>query len=282
VLAGGLDVLQKMSRWDLDPECLVSLRRIPELAYVRIERVEGQAVQSLVLGPMATLRDLERSEAVRSTLPMLFEVAHQIASVQVKTMGTVIGNLCVATPASDIAPALYALGAHLEITNEDSARWVPIEQFFIPVCQSILTPAEIVTKVAVPLPVPGSAASFRKLAHTKACIAKVNAAVSITLSDGACTNARIALGAVGPTVLRATRGEEVLRGAQLSRKVIAEAAERAAMHATPIDDLRSTAEYRQEMCKVLVRRALAEAAARASTSVGGGAKPAPEGEGARS
>lgn len=261
VLAGGLDLISRMTRWQVDPPCLVSLQRISGLDFLEVGD-HGQ----LRIGPMTTLRALELSGIVRDKWLLLQETAHQIASVQVKTMGTLIGNLCVATPASDMAPALYVLGAELQLTGPEGVTSVPIEDFFVPVCQSVLTPQQIVTEVSVP-PLPAHAGTaFRKLAHTKACIAKVNAAVLVTIEDGVCSEARIALGAVAPTVVRARQAELALRGRAITRELAAEAAELAAAEATPISDLRATAEYRKHMVAVLTRRAIMAAADRAAAA----------------
>ncbi len=261
VLAGGLDLISRMTRWQVDPPCLVSLQRISGLDFLEVGD-HGQ----LRIGPMTTLRALELSGIVRDKWLLLQETAHQIASVQVKTMGTLIGNLCVATPASDMAPALYVLGAELQLTGPEGVTSVPIADFFVPVCQSVLTPQQIVTEVSVP-PLPAHAGTaFRKLAHTKACIAKVNAAVLVTIEDGVCSEARIALGAVAPTVVRARQAELALRGRAITRELAAEAAELAAAEAAPISDLRATAEYRKHMVAVLTRRAIMAAADRAAAA----------------
>ncbi len=259
VLAGGLDLIQKMRRWQIkQPACLVSIRRIPGLNYIR-----GGNGRGLRIGPMTSIRALELSPEVKEGFPVLWEAAHQIASIQVKTMGTVIGNLCVATPASDIAPVLYILGAKLRIAGPDGKKTVAIEDFFIPVCQNILEPDQFVTELTVPAIPAGSGAAFMKLAHTKACIARVNAAAMVTMADGVCKQARIALGAVAPTVIRASKTEKLLRGKKLDKALIAEAGELAAKESKPISDLRGSAWYRKEMVAVLVRRALELAAERA-------------------
>lgn len=256
VLAGGIDLIQKMRRWQIkQPKCLVSIQRIPSLNYIR--RGNGRGLR---IGPMTTLRAIELSPLVKEGWPLLYVAAHQIASVQVKNMGTVIGNLCVATPASDIVPALYVLGAKLVITGSGAKKTVPIEDFFIPVCQNILEPNQIVTELTVPAMPAGSGTAFLKLAHTKACIAKVNAAVMVTMADGICKEARIALGAVAPTVIRARKAEKLLKGEKLEKGLIARAADIAAEESKPISDLRGNAWYRREMVAVLVRRAIEMAA----------------------
>ena len=259
VLAGGIDLLAKMRRWQMKPECLVSIRRIPGLDYI-----ESNGGSRLSIGALTTLRPIELSPAIQKDWAILYEATHQIASIQVKTMGTVVGNLCVATPASDLAPALFVLGAELKIVGPTSEKTIPIENFYIGVDQTILEPNQVVTEIVIPGIPAGAGGAFLKLEKTKADIAKVNVAATVTVAnDGTCKEARIALGAVAPCVIRATRAEGILKGEKLDQKTTARAAEAAADEATPITDLRSTAEYRREMVAVLVRRAIEKASERA-------------------
>lgn len=262
VLAGGIDLIAKMRRWQLAPECLVSIRRIP-----RLGRLEVNDAGGLEIGSLVSLRTLELSPLVREGWPVLHEAVRQIASVQVKTMGTVIGNLCVATPASDVAVALYVLDARLTVIGPERERTLPIDEFFLPVATSVLGTDEIVTGVTVPHLAPGTGAAFLKLAHTKACIAKVNVATLLSPEAGLSSKVRIALGAVGPTVIRARQAEAVLAGRAASPELIAQAAETAAQESEPQDDLRASAGYRRRMVEVLVGRALTEAARSAGMEV---------------
>jgi CO/xanthine dehydrogenase FAD-binding subunit len=263
VLAGGLDLVAKMTRWEIEPSCVVSLGRISGLDFLEV-RGDGH----LRIGPMTTLRSVELSPLVLGGWPLLHEAVGQIASVQVKTMGTLIGNLCVATPASDIAPALCALDAAVHLSGADGPRTVAIHDFFIPDCCSILAPDQIVTEVTVPPLRPGTGAAFKKLAHTKACIAKVNAAVLVERDGDGCGQVRIALGAVASTVVRARAAEDFLKGKAVTADLVAGAAALAIEAAAPISDLRSTAGYRRDMVAVLTRRALTEAWERAGDSAG--------------
>lgn len=259
VLAGGLDLVGKMRRWQIDPEFVVSIRRIPGLDYIK-----GNGKRGVRIGALTPIRSLEQSPAIKQGYAPLYEAARLFASVQVKTMGTVAGNICVATPASDIAPALYVLGAKLKIVGAGSEKTVPIEDFYAGVGCTILQPDEIVTEILLPAVPAGASGWFMKLEKTKADIAKVNVAVMVVVADGICKKARIALGAVAPTVIRAEKAEEILKGKKLEQKTIREAAEAAAEEAKPISDLRSTAEYRREMVSVLVRRAIGQAYKRAT------------------
>jgi CO/xanthine dehydrogenase FAD-binding subunit len=163
-----------------------------------------------------------------------------------------------------VAPALYALGASVTIAGKGSTREIPIEEFFVDVGKTALGPHEVVTEVRVPRVPEGSAGAFFKLSKTAEDIAKVNAAVLVTLSEGRCAAAKIALGSVASTPLRAVEAEKLIAGGDLGAGAIAKAADAAAEAATAISDVRSTAKYRKEMVRVLVRDGLAKAAARAA------------------
>jgi carbon-monoxide dehydrogenase medium subunit len=257
VLAGGVDLVARMRRRQVQPQYVVSILRIPRLDYIRSDK------KGLRFGALTTIRSIELSPIVKKDYAVLYEAASQIVSVQVKTMGTAVGNLCVATPASDIAAALYALGARLRIAGPVSERVIPIEDFFVGVNQTVLKLGEIVTEVIVPSPAPQTGGAFFKLVRTASDIAKVNVAVSLTVRGNTCSDARIALGSVAPTVFRTTRAEKALNGQRLEPKVVEKAAQLAAQEAKPITDLRSTVDYRREMVRVLVRRAVEKAMTRA-------------------
>ena len=257
VLAGGVDLVARMRRRQVQPQYVLSILSIPGLDYIQSDKA------GLRFGALTTIRSIELSPIVEKDYAVLYEAASQIASVQVKTMGTAVGNLCVATPASDIASALYALGARLRIVGPASERIIPIENFFVGVNQTVLEPSEIVTEVILPSPAPQTGGAFFKLVRTASDIAKVNVAVSLTVTDNTCRDAKIALGSVAPTVFRATQAEEALKDSTLEPKVVEEAVQLAAQEAKPITDLRSTVEYREEMVRVLVRRAIGRALTRA-------------------
>ncbi len=257
-LAGGVDLVLKMRLRQVLPEKVVSLQRIPGLDHVRRDD------SGLRFGALASLRQVESDPETREEWSLLSEAIGSIVSVQTKVMGTAVGNLCVGTPASDVAPALFALGARVVITGTGPQREVPIEEFFVGPGQTAVKPHEIVTEVLLPLPAPGSGGAFGKLSKTSEDIAKVNAAVLVQMADGVCTDARIALGAVAPTPVRAGEAELLLLGSQMDAETIAGAAEAAMQAATPISDVRSTAEYRREMVRVLVKDALERAVQRAS------------------
>lgn len=258
VMAGGVDLVLKMRLRQLQPEYVVSLQKIPGLDYIKGDREIG-----LRFGALSTLRSIELSPIVQKNWALLYEAVHQIASVPVKTMSTAVGNLCVATPASDIAPALIVLGAQAKIAGTAFEKVIPIEDLFVAVGETILEPHEIVTEIIVPSLPARKGSAFMKLAKTMDDIAKVNVAVTLTVANDTCKEARIALGSVAPTPIRVTQAEEILKEQKLDEKTIIGAAEAAAEAVKTITDVRSTAAYRKEMVKVLVKDALEKAAARA-------------------
>ncbi len=262
VLAGGVDLVLKMRLRQITPEKVVSLQRVPGLDFV-----ESNAL-GLRFGALATLRQIEQSQVVQEGWLLLFDAMSSIVSVQTKVMGTAVGNLCVGTPASDVAPALLAMGARLKIVGTGASREVPIEDFFVDVSKTVVGPHEIVTEVLVPRPSAGSGGAFMKLSKTAEDIAKVNAAVVVTLAERTCLDVKIALGSVAPTPIRASQAEALLKNKEMGPQAIAEAAEAAGETSQPISDVRSTAEYRREMVRVLVRDALNRAVDSALT--GGG------------
>jgi len=279
-LAGGVDLVLKMRLRQVVPGTIVSLQRIPGLAFVQ---EDGSGLR---FGALATLRQIEQEPAVRDGWPLLAEAIGCISSVQTKVMGTAVGNLCVGTPASDVAPALCALGARLSLAGPEgtgAAREIPVEEFFIDAGRTAVAPHEIVTEVFIPRQQTGTASAFLKLSKTAEDIAKVNVAVAVTITQSTCLKATIALGSVGPIPLRATVAEEALKDRVLDSVALADAAELAAGMAGPITDVRSSAGYRKAMVRVLVRDALEKAVARALGPAAGqvpaDGRPAPSARG---
>ena len=255
-VAGGTDLVverDRALRW------LVDLTRLP-LGYVRRSR-GGWAI-----GATTRMADIEHSKALLGFADgILSEAAGTCGSQQIRNMATIGGNLANASPACDTAPPLLALDASVVVAGKGGRRTVPLATFFRGVKRTALN-GGLLVEIAIPAP-PRAATvawSFQKLGRLKSDIALVNAAVGVALDKGGrCTWARIALGAVAPTPIRARRAEALLVGRVLDRAAVEAAAERAAAEAKPVTDVRATAEYRTAMCKVLVARALEECAKRA-------------------
>ena len=258
ILAGGVDLIPRLRTGAISADYIINIQNIPELNYIKCDGADG-----LEFGAMATLHALELSLELRRGYPTLYDAIHNITSVQSKCMGTAAGNLCVATPSSDVATALMALNGVLIIAGRSGARRERIADFYTGYRRTTLKRGELVIGVFVPKPAIGEMSTFLNLVRTHADCAKVAVAVSVLTDNGACKEARIALGAVAPTVYRADAAEKMLSGRELNSEGIAAAAEAAAASTAPITDLRSTADYRREMTKVLVGRALTKVAAKA-------------------
>jgi carbon-monoxide dehydrogenase medium subunit len=159
------------------------------------------------------------------------------------------------------------LGAKLEATSSGSVRTIAIDNLCTGVGTTVLEPFEMVTEILVPVPPPQTGSAFLKLVRTAADIAKVNVAVTLTIENDSIKEAKIALGSVAPTLVRAIKAEAALIGNKFGKEVIEAAADAAAEEITPITDIRSTAEYRKRTTSVLVGRAIQKAAERAMASI---------------
>jgi CO/xanthine dehydrogenase FAD-binding subunit len=256
VLAGGTDLLVLMKLGKVQPQHLVYISKIPELRFLTED-------EGLRLGPLISYRDLEKSPVVREKFTALFEAARSVTSVQIRNMGTLGGNLCHASPAADSTPALLVLAARIKIAGSAGVRILPLENFFIGPGKTDLKPGELLAEIEVPDPGPASGSAFLKLTRVAADLAKVNAAAFIQKEKEICRECRIASGAVAPTPVRLKQAEAVLRGNRFEEGLCRLAGEKAAEEIQPVTDIRSTAWYRREVIKVLVRDVLQEAWARA-------------------
>ena len=257
LLAGGTDLVLMMTDRVVAPEHVVDIRNVPELT-----RFEWGGDGGLSFGAATTFRKLETDAQVRDRLPGLAESASEVGSWQIRNLGTVGGNLCTASPSAEIAPILYALDAQAEIAGPKGRRTVPITQFHTGVRRTVLEPDELLVGLTIPATQGKSGSHYIKLKEReKMDIAFVGVASAVELEggDGVVKSARIALGAVAPTPLRATEAEAKLKGQRLTDDLLAEAGRLAAQAAKPISDVRASAEYRREMVDVLTRRTLSHA-----------------------
>lgn len=256
VLAGGIDLVPRMRTGAIQIDHIVNIQNINELITTDFDSQTG-----LRFGAMVTLHDLETSRTLQEHYRVLYEAIHQITSVQTKCMGTAVGNLCVATSGSDVATVLMALDAELDIVGVNGPRKERLADFYTGYHRTSLGRGEMVAGVFVPAPAKGSGAAFMNLVRTHCDCAKVIVSVAVDTEGDRCVQARIGLGAVAPTVIRATAAESYLAGEKIQSSLIAKVAETAAEEASPITDLRSSEAYRRQMVKVLVSRALDKACA---------------------
>lgn len=251
VIAGGTDLLLELERGVRWASVLIDISRTPGLDGIALE---GNEVR---LGPLVTHNRLVASPVVVDRLFPLAQAAWSVGAPAIRNRGTLGGNLITASPANDTIAPLMALGATLVLRSLRGERRVPIHEFYRGVRQVDMAPDEMLVEVQVPAMAPGERGVFLKLGLRRAlAISVVNVAAVVRLEDGIVTRARIALGSVAPTVIRAREAEGVLVGSPLSPEQVEEAANLAARAAVPIDDIRAGAEYRREMVRTLVRRAL--------------------------
>ncbi len=262
-MAGGTDLLVGIRRGLARPTVIVSLARIKRLDRVRYKRDSG-----LLIGATARLADVARNRSVRRHYPSLAQAIGGMATVQVRNMGTVAGNICNASPCADTVPMLMALDARVETTGPDGERSISLRELFEGPGETVLSRGEIVTSVIVPPPPEGSGTSYQRLApRGKVDVGTASVAVLVVMKDGLCVEARVFLGAVAPVVMRASEAEAVLEGSRLQpldRQVVRMAAERAAEQSQPISDVRAGAKYRRMLVAVATSRAVEKAAQSAS------------------
>jgi CO/xanthine dehydrogenase FAD-binding subunit len=261
-LAGGTNVIVELRDGHNSPKLLMDVSKLRELRGIRRDngRVvpNDRVVPNVVIGGGTTIAELLNHPLIAEHGLPLKQAAAKLGNPLVRNRATVAGNLVNASPAADTAPPLLALGAEVELASKNGTRRVPLDEFMVGVNKTLLQPDELMVAIRWPAPSTRSAAGFYKIGLRKAdACSVINAAAMIVWDEnGRCQQARIALGAVAPTSIRAREAEAALIGQPLKADVIDEAARLAAQAAQPIDDIRGTAAYRRRVAKVIVRRLL--------------------------
>ncbi|HEV2389252.1 MAG TPA: xanthine dehydrogenase family protein subunit M [Nitrososphaerales archaeon] len=257
VLAGGQSLVPLMKLRLVSPANLVDLGRIRGLSYIK----EGKG--HLLIGAMTTHNDVASSPSLMKKCAMLSETARQIGDNQVRNRGTIGGTISHADPAGDIPAAVLALDAELKVAGPRRTRVIIAKDFFEDILTTSLRRDEILIEVKVPVLPPRSGGAYLKLGRGASDLATVGVAAVITLDQaGACKDARLGLAGVGSTPIRATKAEDALKGKTLSDDLLAKAGDRASEMSNPSSDIRGSAEYKREMVKVYVRRAIRQSLAR--------------------
>jgi CO/xanthine dehydrogenase FAD-binding subunit len=256
--AGGTDMVLRWKRHKVDVDYCIDLTYLKDLDYIKV------AEDGIRIGAMTSLLTLEKSAHQHSLLKVLSDVTKLMCTPQTRSIATVGGNLCNASPAADLSAPLVALNSQVAITRVDGESLVSLDDFFLGVNHTVATEGGLVTEVIIPLPAGNRVgASYRRIDRTVVDIALVNSGVSVTVdANDEITATGIAMGAVAPVVIRSSAGEQLLVGESiqsLSARKIEQAADRASQDAKPIDDVRASAAYRQAMVKVMARRALEDA-----------------------
>jgi CO/xanthine dehydrogenase FAD-binding subunit len=257
IIAGGTDLLARMKKGLSLPEVLINVECVDELHYIKYSAKSG-----LLIGAATSLAAVEKSDLVKARFPVLAQAVGSMASPFLRNRATIGGNLCNAAPSADTAPALMVLGAKIKIAGMDYEKIVSVEKFFTGPGQTVLKSGQVITEIQVPDPPARSAAVYLKQKRRNgADLAVVGVAVLVTLEkDGdSIKDVHIALGAVAPTPIRAKKAEHLLQGQKLTDQILIDAGQTASDESSPIDDARSSADYRKKLVAVLVRRAVAQA-----------------------
>ncbi len=252
LIAGGTDLLVEFDRGARAPCPLIDISRLPGLA-----DITHDANGWIHIGPLVTHNDVAASELCVARAFPLAQACREVGAPQIRNRATLAGNLVTASPANDTITPLIALGAVLTLRSARGERQVPLDAFYTGVRKTVLAADEMLTDIAFPALDDAARGAYLKLGLRRVqAISVVNCAVIVTADAvGRVTDARITLGAVAPTILRAREAERALAGKTLN-EAMHEAARLAEAAATPISDVRAGAAYRKRMAGALVLRAL--------------------------
>lgn len=248
-LSGGTNVLIDIRSQKLSPDVVVGLGNIAGMRAISVG--DGR----VTLGGGTTVSDLLAAPEIADKAPALRDAALVFAGQMVRNAATVAGNIACGSPAADLVPPLLSLDAEVELTSTNGSRRVALADFYTGYKSDQREANELITAISWPEPAAGTFGSFYKLARRHGdAITVTGVAVSIAVHDGRCTKARIALGSVAPSPMRARKAEALLEGLALTPDRIAAAASVAAAECSPIDDVRASGDYRRQMVGVLVSR----------------------------
>ena len=253
LMAGGTDLINFIKDGVIKPEVLIDLKSVQGM-----DQLEFDPEQGLTIGALTKLIDVERSEVVKKEYPALAEAVHLIASTQIRSKGTLVGNVCNASPSADSVPPLFVLGAELTVQGPEGVRTIPIGEFYQGFKKLALKPGEIVTAVRIPPMKANERAAYKAHTVRKAMdLAIVGVAAKLTVdAEGVCQDAKIALGAVAVSCVRAPHAESVLIGRKITPEIAEIAGQEAMKDCSPISDVRASAEYRHDMVRVFTKRAV--------------------------
>jgi carbon-monoxide dehydrogenase medium subunit len=265
VLAGGTDLLVQIKEHvkGMAPDFVVSVKNIKELKAVKFSAKDGATI-----GAGVTIAEALAAKGIREKFSALAQGAEIIGSLQIQNTATIGGNICNAAPSADSVPALIAYGATATIAGPRKTRTVALEDFFVGPGKTVLAPDELLVAINIPTPPAHSGCDYvRHTPRAQMDIAMVGVASYVVLDkEGLIKEAKIVLGAVAPTPMRARQAEELLRGNAPTDEFIAKAANQAAMEESPISDVRGSAGYRRYITSVLVKRTLLAAVKQAQGS----------------
>jgi CO/xanthine dehydrogenase FAD-binding subunit len=252
-VAGGTDVIVKVKESWMEPDFLISLKKIKELS----ELHKNEATKELSIGALVTHATLEKSLMIQNSYPIIYDAVSNIGSLQVRNVGTIGGNLINAVPSADGAVPMIALDGIALLHGPEGERSVEVKDLFIKPYVTILKPGEILKKITIPPQVANTGSAYIKFGRRAAMeLPLIGIGVLLTLDDDleTCTKARIVLGVAAPTPIRAFEAEKALVGQKINEEILVKAGQIAADESQVRDSVRGKAWHRKEMIRVQVRR----------------------------
>ncbi len=251
-IAGGTDLIANIKNRLIQPDALISLRRIKEISGITQNK-------DLTLGSMTLLRDIEKDSHIGQNYPALAQAVKILATPQIRNVATIGGNLCNSAPSADCAPPLLVLEASVTLEGPGGQRSIAIEDFFMGPGQTCMNMSEILTRIRITPPGENTGMAFLKVGRVSTDIAIVNAAACLTMEKNVCRKCRLSVGAVAPVPLRLRSVEKMIEGQEISPELLNRAGKMVEEEVKPITDVRSTSGYRRIMSGVLIKRAIEEA-----------------------
>lgn len=260
VLAGGHSLVPMMKLRLAEPAHLIDINAIDGLRGIRDE---GDVI---VIGAGTTQAEVLTSDLLAKKCPILPEAAAQIADPQVRNCGTIGGNCANGDPGNDDPAIMMALDASYTLQSQDGERQIAAREFYQGIYTTALAENELLTEIRIPTPAEGVGMSYQKIKRKVGDYAIAAAAVTLSMSNGQCTDAAIALTNVGDTALLPLAAADAIKGTSVDASAVDAAAEAAMAASEPVEDLRGTREYRTAMAGQMTRQAIVEALSRAAGS----------------
>jgi CO/xanthine dehydrogenase FAD-binding subunit len=254
VLAGGTDMLVWNYIRKVKPAYLLRLSGLEDLDYMNYIPGEG-----LRIGAKAKVALLLEHPDVAEKFPALRQAASTFATPQIRNMATVMGNVLRGSPAGDCSCAILALGGQVVLQGPKGERLVDIDDFWVAYGVTARKDDELAVELRIPEPAPTTRSAFIRMTRVHEDLAKLNVAVRLEMNQNTCLQARIAMGCVGPTLVRLKQTEKLLEGKEITAELLEELATSARNEIAPIDDQRSTEDYRRQVAGVILGRVIEEA-----------------------
>ena len=247
LFAGGTDLMVLLEAGKLPHRNFLNVWKLPELRGIEV------APESVTIGAATTYTELRNNETLAREFPLLCRAASETGAIATQNRGTIGGNIANASPAADSPPALLVYDAEIELVSARGARWRPLQGFYSGYKQMDLRPDELIRRIRLPRGQENWRAHYRKVGTRRAqAISKVCFAGCVRVENGRIADIRLAFGSVAPIVFRAIETERLLRGEKISPAIGPAASEKLAQEIAPIDDMRSTANYRSRVAQNLL------------------------------